>query len=116
MNNIGDASVTDTPITPAAGLLSQSQDPAQSWRVRTPAGMVTVQLNDGNLWTVTFECFSRSTNRSLATALAEATGVHPDAPWLRRLVSRLDARKIPCRHASEGNIHAAEHSSRSLSA
>lgn len=76
----------------AADLRPPSPRSTQSWHVRTPLGTVAIAFRDGDLWTVVFEGFSRSRNRSLRVALAEATGAHHEAPWLRQLVSDLDSR------------------------
>lgn len=59
------------------------------WQARTPIGAVTIGFYETGTWKVVFEGFSRSTNRSLARALAEATGAHHDEPWVGRLATAI---------------------------
>jgi hypothetical protein len=48
-----------------------------------------VRREPGGAWRVVYGGFSRSTNRSLASALAEASGAPATAAWVRALAARL---------------------------
>jgi hypothetical protein len=60
------------------------------WSALTPAGdaLEIVRIDQG--WRVVFAGFSRSSNRSLAAALAEATGVKRDEQWIADLASTIE--------------------------
>lgn len=76
----------------AAELAAESVEGAnvvRSWRASTPAGAMSIRREQGGAWSVTLEGFSRSSNRSLEIALAEATGAQRSEPWLKQLVADL---------------------------
>ena len=59
------------------------------WRARTPAGDLTIELRHTGFWYVVLEDFSRSANRSLEVAIAEATGARRTEGWLQQLVREI---------------------------
>jgi hypothetical protein len=66
------------------------REPLAQWQRRTPNGSVSIALDAGGTWKVVYEGFSRSSNRSLMIALAEATGARHHELWLQDLAAALE--------------------------
>jgi hypothetical protein len=60
------------------------------WSERTPMGDTLEIVRTASGWRVLFAGFSRSANRSLAAAVAEATGIDRDAEWIAELARALE--------------------------
>jgi hypothetical protein len=91
-----------------AHLLPQVPGAMGGWRAQTPLGNVVIEIGGTGVWTVVLDGFSRSSNRSLRTALGEATGTHHDKLWLRRLAADIESR-----HVSRLSLADAERDSKS---
>lgn len=62
----------------------------RSWRATTPVGAMSIELASKGVWSVTLRGFSRSSNRSLEIALAEATGARRSERWLQGLIADVE--------------------------
>jgi hypothetical protein len=71
-----------------------SEGAIRCWQAHTPIGAVTIGFYETGTWKVVFEGFSRSTNRSLASALAEATGARHNEPWVDRLAAAIKRQRV----------------------
>ena len=74
--------------------LPPSEGAIRCWQADTPVGAVTIDFYETGTWKVVLEGFSRSTNRSLARALAEATGAHHNEPWVDRLAATVKRQRV----------------------
>ncbi len=79
------------------------REPLAQWQSRTPNGVVSITLHTSGIWNVVFEGFSRSSNRSLTIALAEATGARHHELRLQTLAAALQGRGGQG-HVSQGSI------------
>jgi hypothetical protein len=61
------------------------------WQGTAPSGHEVHVRRQSQVWQVVYGGFSRSSDASLASALAEATGSPASSLWIRSLVQQFDA-------------------------